>query len=129
MIEEMPVIELVEPMPGFPELTRFALVRLDDDGVLCALRSVEDPSLRLLVIPPNVFFPDYAPEIDDATVDALGIEAAADVLVLVVVNPGDATGGATVNLLAPVLINTVTRRGGQVILSEELPVRAPLLAA
>jgi len=127
-ITEMPVIEMVEPMPGFPDLNRFALVRLDEGGVLSSLRSLEDPELRFLVVPPQVFFPDYAPEIDDATVAALGIEQAEDVLLLVVVNPGDAAGAATANLLAPVLVNVATLRGGQVVLDEDLPIRAPLLA-
>lgn len=128
MVEEIPVIELVEAMPGFPGLTKFALVRLDEDGLLCSLKSVEDPDLRFLVVPPNVFFPDYAPEIDDATVEALAIEKADDVLVLVVVNPGDQASSATANLLAPVVVNTVNRQGTQVVLTEDLPVRAPLVA-
>ena len=128
VVEEIPVIELVEPLPGFPQLSRFALVRLDEDGLLCSLKSVEDPDLRFLVVPPNVFFPDYAPEIDDATVAALRIERAEDVLVLVVVNPGEQATSATANLLAPVLVNTVSRQASQVVLSEDLPVRAPLVA-
>ncbi len=127
-ITEIPVIEMVEPLPGFPDRSRFALVRLDDSGVLSSLRSLDDPSLRFLVAPPQVFFPDYAPEIDDATVTALGIERAEDVLLLVVVNPGDAAGAATANLLAPVLVNVATLKGGQVVLDQDLPIRAPLLA-
>jgi flagellar assembly factor FliW len=50
-------------------------------------------------------------------------------MVLLVVNPGDAAGTATANLLAPVVVNLVTRQGGQVVLDEDLPIRAPLLAA
>lgn len=129
MVQEIPVIEMVLPMPGFPDHTRFTLVQLDEAGVLCALRSVEDPDLRFLVVPPHLFFPEYAPEVDDNTVESLGLRTAADVLTLVVVNPGDAASSATANLLAPVLVNTATRRGGQVVLSDDLPVRAPLLAA
>ena len=129
MVEEIPVIEMVEAMPGFPERTRFALVRLDEDGVLCSLKSVEDPELRFLVVPPAVFFPDYAPVIDDATVASLGIRSAEDAMVLLVVNPGDEAGTATANLLAPVVVNLATRQGGQVVLDEDLPIRAPLLAA
>ncbi len=123
---DVPVIEMVRPMPGFPEQRRFALVRLDDAGDLCSLRSLDDPDLRFLVVPPTRFFPDYAPEISDETVAALGIESAEEVLTLLVVNPGDG-GGATANLLAPVVVNTRTRHAGQVVLDEELPVRAPLM--
>jgi flagellar assembly factor FliW len=128
-IEEIPVLELVDPMPGFPDFRRFALVRLDEDGVLCALRSLDDPELRFLVVPPAAFFDDYSPVISDETVAALGIESANDVLVLAVVNPGDSAATATVNLLAPVLVNTGNRRASQVILDDaSLPVRRPLVA-
>ena len=128
-IEEIPVLELVEPMPGFPDQRRFTLVRLDDAGVLCALCSLDDPDLRFLVVPPAVFFDDYFPVISDETVTALGIESPDDVLVLAVVNPGESATSATVNLLAPVLVNTGNRRATQVILDDaSLPVRAPLVA-
>jgi flagellar assembly factor FliW len=127
---EIPVIELVQPMPGFPGLTRYALVQLDDDGVLCALRSLEDPDLRFLVMPPTAFFPDYAPVVDDDAVEALGIETADDVLLLVVVNAGTSVQTATANLVAPVLVNRSTLRAQQVVLDDPtLSVAAPLAAA
>ena len=129
VVEDIPVIEMVAPMPGFPDHQRFALVQLDDEGVLCSLQSVEDPQLRFLVVPPAVFFPDYAPVIDDATVATLGIASPEDAMVLLVVNPGDEAGAATANLLAPVVLNLATRQGGQVVLDEDLPIRAPLLVA
>ena len=129
VVEDIPVIEMVAPMPGFPDHQRFALVQLDEAGVLCSLQSVQDPALRFLVVPPAAFFPDYTPVIDDATVAALGIESADDAIVLLVVNPGDDAGAATANLLAPVVVNLATRQGGQVVLDEDLPIRAPLLAA
>jgi flagellar assembly factor FliW len=127
---EIPVIELVQPMPGFPGLTRYALVQLDDDGVLCALRSLDDPDLRFLVIPPAVFFPDYAPVVDDDAVEALGIKTVDDALLLVVVNAGTSIQTATANLVAPVVVNRSTLRAQQVVLDDpELSVAVPLAAA
>lgn len=125
----LPVIELVRPMPGFPELRRFALVRLDDDGVLCSLTSLEEPGLRFLVVPPGRFFPDYEPEVADDVADELGIETADDALLLVVLTAGSSLATTTANLAAPVVVNPATRRGGQVVLDRPgLPVAAPLLA-
>src|ERR671921_1206754 len=108
VVEDIPVIDMVAPMPGFPDHQRFALVQLDETGVLCSLQSVEDPELRFLVVPPSAFFPDYSPVIDAATVSSLGIQSAEDAIVLLVVNPGDAAGTATANLLAPVVVNLAT---------------------
>lgn len=126
---DIPVIELVRPMPGFPDVRRFALVELDDSGVLCALRSVEHPDLRFLVVPPRTFFPDYAPEIDDDTVAELGIGSVDEVLVLVVLTAGASLAQTTANLLAPVLVNTRTLRACQVVLDDtSLPISAPVVA-
>lgn len=125
---EIPVIEMVRPMPGFPDQQRFALVNLDGAGDLCSLTSLDEPGLRFLVVPPAGFFPDYAPEVDDTVVADLGIEDAADVLILVVLNPGSSLAETTANLAAPILVNPGSRRAGQVILDEPgLPVAAPLL--
>ena len=129
VMPEIPVIELVQPMPGFAGSTRFTLVQLDEDGVLCALRSLDDPDLRFLVVSPVSFFPDYAPVVDDSTVAELGIDSADDVLVLLVLNAGASLTSTTANLLAPVLVNTVTRRAVQVILDDpDLAIATPLVA-
>ncbi|SDD35962.1 flagellar assembly factor FliW [Nocardioides lianchengensis] len=126
---DLPVIELVHPMPGFPDRSRFALVSLDEDGVLCALRSLEEPDLRFLVVPPGPFFPDYAPEVDDSVVSDLGIDSADDALVLLVLRAGTSLAETTANLLAPVVVNRRTRRAAQVILDDpSLSVSAPLVA-
>lgn len=126
---DIPVIELVHPMPGFPDRSQFALVQLDDDGVLCQLRSLEDPNLRFLVVSPVSFFPDYSPVVDEDTVADLGIESVDDVLVLLVLTAGSSLSDTTANLAAPVLVNTTTRRAQQVILDDpQLSVATPLVA-
>ena len=126
---EIPVIDLVHPLPGFPDHHRFALVQLDDDGILCQLRSLDDPSLRFLVVPPVAFFPDYAPVVGDDVVNDLDIASADDVVVLLVLNAGDSLSTTTANLLAPVVVNTATHRASQVILDDpDLPIAAPLMA-
>jgi flagellar assembly factor FliW len=125
-VDADPVIAMVEPMPGFPELRSFHLERLDTEGILFALRAVDQPAVRLLVVPVHRFFPDYAPEIQDETAAALGITPESEVITLGVVNPGASVTAATVNLLAPVLVNVGTRQAAQVVLDEDLPLRAPL---
>jgi flagellar assembly factor FliW len=124
---ELPVLEMVHPFIGFPDHHRFALARLDDEGTVCDLRSVEDPTVSFVVVPPHVFFADYGPEVDDATVALLGMEEADDLLTLVVVTLGGSAEDATANLLAPVLVNHRTRKAAQVVLDDlDLPIKAPL---
>ena len=127
---ELPVLEMVQPMAGFPERRRFALTRLDETGVVCDLRSVDDPDLRFVVVPPSTFFPDYAPEIDDEVTAELGVEQADDLIALLVITLGGTADAATANLLAPVLVNHRTRLAGQYLLADtDLPMRAPLSPA
>jgi flagellar assembly factor FliW len=126
---DIPVIELAHPMPGFPADARFALVRLDDDGVLHGFRSLDSEDLQFVVVPPAPFYPDYAPEIGDEVAAELGISADSDVLVLLVVRAGASLADTTVNLRAPLVVNPATRRASQVILEDsDLPLAAPLVA-
>ncbi|TML28055.1 MAG: flagellar assembly protein FliW [Actinobacteria bacterium] len=126
---ELPVLEFVAPMPGFPEQRRFVLVRLEDEGVLYSLTSIEVPHLRFLVVPPTPFFPDYEIDIDNESLVALGLPEADDLLVLLVITAGDSLADTTVNLMAPIVVNQRSRCAVQLILGASgLPVRAPLLA-
>ncbi len=124
---DIPVLELARPLVGFPQLSRFALARLSDDGVICDLRSLEDPDVSFVVVPPGAFFDDYAPEIDDELVEALSIETADDVFILVIVTLGDTPESATANLRAPVVVNHRSRQAAQAILDDPaLATKAPL---
>jgi flagellar assembly factor FliW len=150
---ELPELSFVHPLPGFPGLRRYVLVRLDgeagDDAgaatepaadaagagaegaagdevpVLYELRSVEQPELSFLVGVPRAFFPDYTIELDDQACDDLGLHEPADALVLVILSAAADPASTTANLLAPVVINAHSRTAAQVILTgSEWPVRA-----
>jgi len=119
----LPTIDLALPMPGFPAHRQFVLVRLNDDGLLYAFTSIEDPELRFLVAPPEPFFPDYAPEIDDEVFKALNTKDPDRLLVMVVITAG--VSETTANLLAPIIVDRDSRRAMQVVLQGTgLPVRA-----
>ena len=125
--ENLPVLEMVQPLAGFPDQRRYALTRLDDTGVVCDLRSLDDPGLRFVVVPPSPFFAGYVPTIDEAAVEKLGVENESDLIALLVVTLGETPGGATANLLAPVLVNHRTRKAGQYLLTDtDLSMREPL---
>ena len=122
-----PIIEFAAPIPGFPGLSRFVLVPVDDDGVLYTLHSLDDPQTQFLVVVPDPFFPHYEPEIDEATLAVLGVTDPTGLLVLLVINAGASPAKVTANLLAPILIDPVSRRAAQVVLGDRrLPIRAPL---
>lgn len=122
---EHPVVELVHPMPGFPDVTTFALRAISEDNLLLVLESGD---VRFLVVPPGPFLPDYSPSYPDHVVVDLGMRSADDILVLLVVRAGASLAETKVNLRAPILINVTNGRALQVVLDDpELSVAAPLL--
>jgi flagellar assembly factor FliW len=120
---DMPIIDMAVPMPGFPAHQQFVLVRLNDEGLLYAFTSIQDPELRFLVAPPEPFFPDYAPEIENEVFAALNTKDPDRLLVMVVITAG--VTETTANLMAPIIVDRDSRRAIQVVLSDSrMPVRA-----
>ena len=119
----LPTITMAVPMPGFPAHRDFVLVRLNDDGLLYAFTSIQDPELRFLVAPPEPFFPDYAPEIENEVFAALNTRDTDRLLLLTVITAG--VEETTANLLAPIVVDRDSMRAMQVVLSGTgYPVRA-----
>jgi len=119
----LPTISMAVPMPGFPAHREFVLVRLNEDGLLYAFTSIQDPELRFLVAPPEPFFPDYAPEIENEVFSALNTRDTDRLLLLTVITAG--VEETTANLLAPIVVDRDSMRAMQVVLSGSgYPVRA-----
>jgi flagellar assembly factor FliW len=92
------------------------------------LQDVADPDLAFMTIVPWSAYPDYDIDIGD---ESVGDADPDDLCVLSVVTVRREDGGVrlTSNLLAPIVIDTVARRGRQVILqNQDWPVQAPLAA-
>jgi len=127
---ETPLLVMDGGIPGFPDARHFLLVPWGGEGSpFCLLRCVDTPEGQpdFVVVPPTVFFPDYACDLDDGTVERLGLLTAADVIVVVIITLGDRPDDATANLLGPVVINRRTRRAAQVVLAGSgYQVREPL---
>lgn len=117
-------------LPGFPASHRYALVEWGAAGSgLFVLRSLDEEGVEFVVITPGVFFPDYAPEIDDVTAQRLGLRVADDALLLLIVTLGERPEAATANLFAPLVVHRRSRRGAQAVLAgSEHPLRQPLSA-
>lgn len=119
-------IDFVEAPLGLMGLTRFELHPLDELGFLFAMRSTDAEGLRLFVVAPTPYFPDYAPRLPEAALERV----CADPTLLVVVHPGDGEHPPTANLLAPIVVDPVTGAALQVVLeSDEWPLRARFTVA
>jgi flagellar assembly factor FliW len=124
------LLRLVSALPGLPGRTEYALESLDEIGVLFAMRSAPEsgPQVRLFLVAPHVFFPSYAPRVDPTLLaDPFGSSDSDERVMFVVVRPAEGDGEPpTANLLAPLVVDTLTGRAVQVVLDEDLPLRAPV---
>ncbi len=102
-----------EGLPGFPEAQRFLLREHDTSSVfgwlICA-----DQELAFVVTDPTQFFPAYQPELAPHHLSAVGVTDHASLDLLCIADVRD--GAIHLNLAAPLLIHSETRRGAQVIL-------------
>ena len=122
-----PALSFPDGIPGFPEATRWVLTDLVEDGAFQLLQNVDDPDLAMVVGVPWLFFPDYAPDLDDAEVRALGIADPEDVVLFCSVTVPEEGEAPTMNLLGPFVVNRHTQVGRQVVLGvDDAQVRTPL---
>lgn len=122
-------LSFITPPPGLAPLTKFTLSPIDGADGLYSLQATESEPTRLFVLDAAVHLPDYSPIISDEQSGALALAVSTDALLLVVVTPGagGATGGSTVNLMAPIVVNAASGVCAQVILDgQDWPLQAPL---
>ena len=127
-VPSVQVLELAEPLPGFPKHRDYVLVPADAGGLLFWLQSVAPDGPRFLAVSAASFFPDYTPVLPDAACDELEVADAAEagLYCLVTVPDGDVSA-ATANLRAPLVVNPVTRRARQLVLTDGVhAIKAPM---
>jgi flagellar assembly factor FliW len=122
--DDVPILDFPTGIPGFPGPRRFTLQELVEDSAFQLLESVADDGVSMVVTQPWLFFPDYAPVIDDEDQLELGLERAEDAIVICPVSIDRDARLLYVNLRGPLVVNAHTRRGRQVVLEEDLPLRA-----
>jgi flagellar assembly factor FliW len=118
-------VRFVEPLLGFDHVDSFTLAPIDPNGLLYSMRSTDDPELRFVLAPPEGFFADYLPALDDTVGDTLG---ASEVEVLVMITVVSGLEDATANLRAPIVFAPSTGCAVQVVLDDDsLPMHQPLI--
>jgi flagellar assembly factor FliW len=113
-------------MPGFPDCHRFLALTVESQENVLWLQSLDDLKIALPVADPWLFFPEYDPRLPASARLSLELERPEDFTILAVTIIPEA-GAATMNLLAPIIINLRTRIGRQVTVEgENYSVRTPI---
>ena len=125
-IDETKLINFAEGMPGLEEYHDYALLRFEDSYPIMWLQSTEDRGICLPVLDTFAVIEGYVFDIDDTDVGELAINGPEDLYVVSVLVIPEDIRKMTVNLAAPVVINTTLGKAKQVLLSgSEYNVRAP----
>ena len=126
-VDEEKCITFNDGIPGLEQYRKYTILQFEDSYPIVWLQSTEDTGFCLPVLDTFKVLPDYVFDIDDTDVKALGLTSPDELhVVSVVVIPEDIQG-MTVNLAAPIVINTNTGSAKQVVLSgSEYNVRAPV---
>lgn len=114
-------------LPGLEDYQEFTLNSLEKDSPFCFLQAVRQREIGLLVVNPYVYFNNYDFELSEEIAGQLKINDEKQVAVLCTVNTSRGAGSATVNLLAPIIINTEQLLAKQVVLNDrKYSFRTPL---
>lgn len=110
-------ITFVHGIPGFEHLKEFVVIQTDAKIPFAFLQSIEDGGVSFIVTNPFVFFPDYEFDLPVPVKEELKLESEQDCAVWAIVSVKQSLQDATLNLLAPVIMNTKEKLGKQVVLN------------
>ena len=115
-IEPREVLHFPVGIAGFPDERAFILVRTKETGTIAWLQSARTPSLALPLVSAHAFGSSY-PDVPFLPIaERAGIGSDMEEMAMMVVLNAPEGQPATVNLLAPIVVNIESRVGGQLFL-------------
>ena len=125
-IEETQIVNFEHGLPGFEEENQFIMIPLEDSSVYQVLQSIKTQQIAFITVNPFAFT-NYSFDLDESTVHSLGIKSEEDVAILSIVTVKEPFSDSTLNLKAPIVINTKSQKAKQTILENaEFPLRHPI---
>lgn len=131
-ISDDKIIELKNGLIGFPDMKKYTLIfdeEKEDKGHIMWLQSLDEADFAMPVMLPGTVAPDYSPTIDEESLAPLGTLTEENTYILVTVRVPKNVEDASVNLKAPIIINTDTCVGDQIIIDGDAPIRFPIYEA
>lgn len=116
-VDEKEFINFSHGIPGFENYHQYILLNHKENSPFMVMQSAEKADLALILIGLEQVVPGYAIDLNEEIVAELGLTKPEEAAVFAVVSMPAEIAKATVNLAAPICINSVTRRAKQVILN------------
>ena len=117
-IDDSKVITMDNGLFGFENYKKYVLLydsSSDEIPNIQWLQSLDEELLALPVMIPTTVVSDYNPVVEDETLASLGEWKEEDVSMLVTVTVPEDIKKMSINLKAPIVINTTTMKGCQVV--------------
>ena len=115
-VPEENLIHFKSGIIGFPKEAKFALIPHGQSTLIAWLQSAQTPGLAFPVVSAHGLVLDYPDVPLEPVAEKAGLGGTSDDFAVLAVLCATQLQPATVNLLAPLLINSVTRQGAQVFL-------------
>ncbi|KOY82361.1 flagellar assembly protein FliW [Lysinibacillus sp. FSL H8-0500] len=126
-IAEQDILTFEHGLMGLEEYTKFALLPLDVDLPLVLLQATECAEISFILAFPYAFKPDYNFDLSNDDKEQLQIEKEEDVMTYVIITLKEPFQESTLNLLAPIVMNSNKKLGKQIVLHDkDYPLRYPI---
>lgn len=112
--DEEKVVTFLGGIPGFKEYEHYTIVVMEDSPFQY-LQSIDEGALAFIIASPFDFFPEYEFDLSEQLKREMNISSKEHVHVYNIVNVQGDLASATMNLAAPIIINTIDRIGTQYI--------------
>ena len=121
------IITMEKGMIGFPDLTHFALIydeeKKDRSFKIMWLQSMDDGDIAFPVADPTLIKEDYDPIVNEEIIAPLGEMTEENTYILVTVTVPKRVEDFSINLKAPIIVNTKTNKASQIIAEDDFPVK------
>lgn len=126
-IQEEMIIHFETGIPGFKGEKQFVILDIPGNNVLQMMQSLHDSNLAFFITNPHDFYRDYSFNLDESVIESLAIKEEKDIVIFVIMTVKKPFEKSTLNLQAPVIINSVKKLGKQFILNDEgYPLKAAI---
>lgn len=116
-VQEHDIIQFPTGILGFADLHRYVLVE-QEDSFFSFLQSVDEPALAFIVMMPELVCCQYSVKLNEEEIELLQFSSPEDGKVYAIVTVPENVAEMTVNLQAPVVINSKNRLGAQIVVPE-----------
>ena len=117
-LEDDKILTFENGILGFEDYKNFTLLydnEGDDKPNISWFQSLDEASLAIPVINPFLVKPDYNPQVEDELLKPLGVITDDNAVILVTVTVPEEVEKISANMKAPIIINSDTRKGAQII--------------